>query len=67
MNTLNNIIEIELFQIGQYSLTVGMLATILIIIILTKLVLLTLRKILFRNKNIKKYLLQMLRLLSVHQ
>jgi len=55
MNTLNNIIEIEIFQIGQYSLTVGMLATILIIIIFTKLVLFTLRKILFRNKNIKKY------------
>ena len=55
MNTLNNIIEIEIFQIGKYSLTVGILATILIIIIFTKLSLWTLRKILFRNKNIKKY------------
>ena len=55
MNTLNNIIEIEIFQIGKYSLTVGILATILIIIIFTKLSLWILRKILFRNKNIKKY------------
>ena len=55
MNTLNNIIEIKFFQIGEYSLTVGILATILIIIIFTKLSLWTLRKILFRNKNIKKY------------
>ena len=55
MNTLNNIIEIEFFQIGKYSLTVGMLATIIIIIILTKLSLWILRNILFHNKNIKKY------------
>lgn len=55
MNTLNNIIEIEFFQIGKYSLTVGVLSTILIIIVFTKLLLWILRKILFRNKNIKKY------------
>ena len=55
MNTLNNIIEIELFQIGKYSLTVGMVLTILIIIILTKLLLWILKKILFRDKNIDKY------------
>ena len=55
MNTLNNIIEIEIFQIGKYSLTVGILTTILIIIIFTKLSLWILRKILFRHKNIKKY------------
>jgi len=55
MNTLNNIIEIEFFQLGKYSLTVGILATVLIIIIFTKLALWILRKILFRNKNIKKY------------
>ena len=55
MNTLNNIIEIKFFQIGEYSLTVGILATILIIIIFTKLALWILRKILFRNKNLKKY------------
>ena len=55
MNTLNNIFEIEFFQLGKYSLTVGILATVLIIIIFTKLALWILRKILFRNKNIKKY------------
>ena len=55
MQTLNNIIEIEFFQIGKYSFTVGILATILMIIIFTKLSLWILRKILFRYKNIKKY------------
>ena len=30
MNTLNNIIEIEFFQIGNMKFTVGTLATILI-------------------------------------
>jgi small-conductance mechanosensitive channel len=55
ITTLNKIIDTDLSPIDNYSLTVGMLATILIIIIFTKLVLFTLRKILFRNKNIKKY------------
>jgi len=55
MNTLNNIIEIEFFQIGNMKFTVGILATILIIIIFTKLLLWLLKEILFRHKNIKKY------------
>jgi small-conductance mechanosensitive channel len=55
ITTLNKIIDTDLSPIDNYSLTVGMLATILIIIIFTKLLLWILRKILFHNKNIKKY------------
>jgi len=55
ITTLNKIIDTDLSPIDNYSLTIGMLAAILTIIVFTKLSLRILRKILFRNKNIKKY------------
>ena len=55
IDTLNNIIVFEFLKIGKYSMTFGIVLTILIIIIFTKLLLWILRKILFRHKNIKKY------------
>ena len=55
IDTLNNIIAFEFLKIGKYSMTFGIVLTILIIIIFTKLLLWLLRKILFRHKNIKKY------------
>ena len=55
IDTLNNIIAFEFLKIGKYSMTFGIVLTVLIIIILTKLLLWILRKILFRHKNIKKY------------
>jgi small-conductance mechanosensitive channel len=55
INRLIEILSTNISPIENYKVTVGMLSTILIIIIFTKLLLWILRKILFRNKNIKKY------------
>ncbi len=52
MDIINNLIEIELFHIGKYSVTIGILLTVLFIIIITKLLLWLIRKILFRKKNL---------------
>jgi len=52
MEIINNLIEIELFHIGKYSVTIGILLTVLFIIIITKLLLWLIRKILFRKKNL---------------
>lgn len=42
----------NLFHIGKYSVTIGILLTVLFIIIITKLLLWLIRKILFRKKNL---------------
>ena len=55
MDTINSIIEFELFKIGKYSLTIGILLTILFAIIFTKVVLWIVKKILFRNKKLRKF------------
>ena len=55
INRLIEILSTNISPIENYKVTVGMLSTILIIIIFTKLLLWILRKILFRHKNIKKY------------
>jgi small-conductance mechanosensitive channel len=55
MDTINSIIEFELFKIGKYSLTMGILLTVLFAIIFTKVVLWIVKKIIFRNKKLKKF------------
>lgn len=55
MDTINSIIEFELFKIGKYSLTIGMLITVLLAIIFTKVILWIVKKILFRNKKLGKF------------
>ena len=55
MDTINSIIEFELLKIGKYSLTIGILLTVLFVIIFTKVVLWLVKKILFRNKKLVKF------------
>ncbi len=55
MDTINSIIEFELLKIGKYSLTVGILLTVLFAIIFTKVVLWILKKTLFRYKKLRKF------------
>lgn len=55
MDTINSIIEFELFKIGNYSLTIGILLTVLFVIIFAKVVLWIVKKILFRNKKLRKF------------
>ncbi len=55
MDTINSFIEFELFKIGKYSLTVGILLTVLFAIIFTKVALWILKKIIFRKKNLKRF------------
>jgi small-conductance mechanosensitive channel len=55
MDTINGIIEFELFKIGKYSLTMGILLTILFAIIFTKVLLWIVKKIIFRNKRLRKF------------
>lgn len=55
MDTINSFIEFELFKIGKYSLTVGILLTVLFAIIFTKVALWIFKKIIFRKKNLKRF------------
>ena len=55
MDTINGIIEFELFKIGKYSLTMGILLTVLFAIIFTKVLLWIVKKIIFRNKRLRKF------------
>jgi small-conductance mechanosensitive channel len=55
MDTINSIIEFELFEIGKYSLTMGILLTVLFAIIFTKVVLWIVKKIIFRKKRLIKF------------
>lgn len=52
---ITNVLEFELFRIGKYSFSVGMLLTILLVIIFTKVVLWLIKKILFRNEKTRKF------------
>ncbi len=55
MDTINSIIEFEILKIGKYSLSMGILLTVLFAIIFTKVVLWTVKKIIFRNKKLRKF------------
>jgi small-conductance mechanosensitive channel len=54
MDTINSIIEIELFKIGKYSLSIGILLTVLFAIIFTKVVLWIVNKIIIRTEKLRK-------------
>jgi len=55
MDTINNIIDFELFNVAKNSFTVGTLLIVLFILITTRLVLWIIRKIWFRKENIEKF------------
>lgn len=52
---MKSIINFEIFSIGKYSLTIGMVLTVLILIILTRVLLWVVEKIIFRNRKFRKY------------
>jgi small-conductance mechanosensitive channel len=54
MDTINSIIEIELFKIGKYSLSIGILLTVLFAIIFTKVILWIVNKIIIRTEKLRK-------------
>ena len=54
MDTINGIIKLELFKVGNFSLTIGIVLTVLLVIIFTKLILWLIQKIIFRRNRIKK-------------
>ena len=51
METLNDILNFELFSLGKYTLKVSKLITILMVIVITKLILWGIKKALFRKKR----------------
>ena len=55
MDTINNIIEFELLNIGKYSLTMGIIITVLFAVTFTRLILWIVEKIMRRNKKLKKF------------
>jgi len=54
METITSIIKLELFKVGNFSLTIGIVLTVLLVIIFTKLILWLIQKIIFRRNRIKK-------------
>tara|TARA_R110002096_G_scaffold18022_3_gene61960 strand:- start:273 stop:1118 length:846 start_codon:yes stop_codon:yes gene_type:complete len=55
MDLLNKFLGFELLSFGEYSLRVGTLVLVLIIIVLTKLILWGIKKSIFRKKRISKF------------
>jgi len=52
---MKSIINFEIFSIGKYSLTIGMVFTVVLLIIITRLLLWVIEKIIFRNRKFRKY------------
>mgnify|MGYP006282416267 CR=1 FL=1 len=50
METIKNFLEFEIFSVGKYSFTAGKVATVIIIILATLLILRIIKKTLFRKK-----------------
>lgn len=55
MDFLNKFLEFELLNIGKYSLHVGTLLWALIIIVITKVILLIIKKSIFRKRKLDKF------------
>ena len=53
MQKINNFLELELFQIGEFKLQVLTFISILLIFLFTKLILIVAKKALYRRKNRK--------------
>jgi len=54
MNNFNKIINFELFKVVDYSFTIGLLLSTLLIVSITTILLWIIKKILFRKSNIEK-------------
>ncbi len=54
METLNNILEFEIFSLGNYSLKVSKLITLLLIIVITNILLWIIKKAIFRKYKFSK-------------
>jgi len=54
METLNNVLNFELFSLGKYSVKVSKLVIIILIIVFTKITLWGIKKALFRKSKFKK-------------
>ncbi len=52
MNQINEILNFKILSLGNFSLTIGLIISIIIVLILAKLVLALVKKILFKKKNI---------------
>lgn len=55
MELLNNFLQFELFNIGKYSLKVSTLVVVFLTVVFTKVILLILKKSLFRKRNSGKF------------
>ncbi len=55
MELLKKFLEFEIFSVGEYSLKVGTLFLVLIIIVLTKVILWLTKKSIFRKRNLEKF------------
>ena len=55
MDIINKIIDFELFHLGEYSLSIGILLTFLFILIFTKIILWIIKRIIFRKKTLDKF------------
>jgi len=55
MNAINSITNFEIFSIGKFSLTIGMVFTVVLLIVITRLLLWVIEKIIFRNRKFRKY------------
>ena len=54
MEIVKNILEFEIFSVGNFSLKVSKLATILLILLITKMILWFIKKTLFQKHRFKK-------------
>lgn len=53
MEIINTILSYQLLKVGSYTLTIGMLLTLLFIVIFTNILVLVIKKILFKSKKFK--------------
>ena len=54
MEVINNVLEFELINVGQYKVKIITLVVVLLILVITKAILWIIKKSLFRRKNVKK-------------
>jgi len=55
MDLINNFFEFELFSVGNYSLRVGAIILIFLILIVTKIILWLIKKSIFRKRNLDQF------------
>lgn len=52
MHQINEILKFKIFSLGEFSLTVGLIISVIIVLAFAKLILALVKKVLFRKKNI---------------